>query len=55
MAWRKTLASALIASLSSPRCAVQSDSMQKGTMPMSDLKCNDADGKNVYLYVDKKD
>jgi hypothetical protein len=36
-------------------CEVQSDSMQKAQLPMSDLKCKDADGHHVYLYVSKKD
>jgi hypothetical protein len=36
-------------------CEIQSDSMTKASMPMSDLKCKDADGRNVYLYVTKKD
>lgn len=26
-----------------------------GDLPLSDLKCKDADGNNVYLYVDKKE
>lgn len=36
-------------------CEIQSDSMTNAKMPMSDLKCKDADGRNVYLYVTKKD
>jgi hypothetical protein len=39
-------------------CELQSDSMSnamKSKLPMSDLKCKDADGHNVYLYVSKKD
>jgi hypothetical protein len=36
-------------------CIVPTDSMEKGTLPMSDLKCKDTDGHNVYLYVTKKE
>jgi hypothetical protein len=36
-------------------CELQSDSMENATTPMSDLKCKDADGHNVYLYVSKKE
>lgn len=36
-------------------CVLQTDSMEKGTFPLSDLKCKDADGHNVYLYVTKKE
>ena len=36
-------------------CELQSDSIQKAKMPLSDLKCKDSDGHNVYLYVTKKD
>jgi hypothetical protein len=37
---------------------LQSDSMSNGMkskLPTSDLKCKDADGYNVYLYVSKRD
>lgn len=37
------------------QCELGSDSFKTGTMPMSDLKCKDADGNNVYLYVTKKE
>jgi hypothetical protein len=36
-------------------CELQTDSLQKAKGPLSDLKCKDADGRNVYLYVTKKD
>jgi hypothetical protein len=36
-------------------CKVQSASIEKGTFPLSDLKCKDGDGHNVYLYVSKKE
>jgi len=36
-------------------CSVQSDSIEKGKFPLSDLKCTDGDGHNVYLYVSKKE
>jgi hypothetical protein len=39
-------------------CDIQSDSMSgamESKLPSSDLKCRDADGHNVYLYVSKKD
>ena len=36
-------------------CELRSDSIQKGGMPLSDLKCKDSDGHSVYLYVTKKD
>jgi hypothetical protein len=39
--------------LHSYECTLQSDSMEKATLPMSDLKCRDADGHPVYLYVNK--
>jgi hypothetical protein len=37
------------------QCILQEDSLQKATFPLSDLKCKDADGHNVYLYVNKKE
>jgi hypothetical protein len=37
------------------KCAIQSDSMEKATSVLSDLKCKDGDGHNVYLYVSKKE
>ena len=37
------------------KCTVQSGSTEKATLPMSDLKCEDGDGRNVYLYVSKKE
>jgi hypothetical protein len=36
-------------------CTVQPASIEKTTGPLSDLKCKDGDGHNVYLYVSKKD
>lgn len=36
-------------------CTLQTDSIEKATLPLSDLKCKDADGHNVYLYVNKKE
>lgn len=36
-------------------CKLQTDSLEKATFPLSDLKCKDADGHNVYLYVNKKE
>jgi hypothetical protein len=36
-------------------CALQPDSIEKGPYPLSDLRCKDADGHNVYLYVIKKE
>jgi hypothetical protein len=36
-------------------CTVQSASIEKATFPLSDLKCKDGDGHNVYLYVSKKE
>jgi hypothetical protein len=36
-------------------CAIQSASIEKATLPVSDLKCKDGDGHNVYLYVSKKE
>jgi len=37
------------------KCALQSDSLATAQFPLSDLKCKDADGNNVYLYVSKKE
>ena len=39
--------------LHSYECVVGNDSITKGNM--WDLKCKDADGHNVYLYVSKKE
>ncbi len=36
-------------------CALGDDRIEKATLPLSDLKCKDSDGHNVYLYVDKKE
>jgi hypothetical protein len=36
-------------------CTLQPDSIEKSPYPLSDLKCKDGDGHNVYLYVNKKD
>ena len=36
-------------------CTLQTDSIEKATFPLSDLKCKDGDGHNVYLYVSKKE
>jgi len=36
-------------------CVLQTDRMEKATFPLSDLKCKDAEGHNVYLYVTKKE
>jgi hypothetical protein len=41
--------------LRSCECAVQSDNLEKATLPLSDLKCKDTEGHNVYLYVSKKE
>ncbi len=35
-------------------CTVQ-PSIEKQKVPLSDLKCKDGDGHNVYLYVRKKE
>jgi len=37
------------------QCTLQSDHIEETTGPLSDLKCKDADGHNVYLYVSKKE
>jgi len=37
------------------KCKLQSDSIKKATLLMIDLKCEDGDGHNVYLYVRKKE
>lgn len=36
-------------------CTIQTASLEKATWPLSDLKCKDGDGHNVYLYVTKKE
>jgi hypothetical protein len=36
-------------------CALGDDRIEKAKGPLSDLKCKDSDGRNVYLYVDKKE
>ncbi len=36
-------------------CTVQTGNLEKAPLPLSDLKCKDADGHNVYLYVSKKE
>lgn len=36
-------------------CTIQTSSLEKAALPLSDLKCKDADGHNVYLYVTKKE
>jgi len=36
-------------------CTLETDSIEKATLPLSDLKCRDADGHNAYLYVSKKE
>ena len=36
-------------------CTLQPESIEKGKFPLSDLKCKDGDGHNVYLWVSKKD
>jgi hypothetical protein len=36
-------------------CTVQPASIEKAKFPLSDLKCKDGDGHNVYLYVSKKE
>ena len=36
-------------------CTVQPNAIEKGTFPLSDLKCRDGDGHNTYLYVSKKE
>jgi hypothetical protein len=36
-------------------CNLQTDSLEMTKLPLSDLKCKDADGHNVYLYVNKKE
>ncbi len=36
-------------------CVLGNVSAEKGTGPLSDLKCTDDDGHNVYLYVEKKE
>jgi hypothetical protein len=37
------------------KCAVQSDNIEKAKLPLSDLKCKDGAGHDVYLYVNKKE
>lgn len=38
------------------QCELGNISMEKASkVPLSDLKCNDGEGHNVYLYVDKKE
>jgi len=34
---------------------IPTDNLEKATPPLSDLKCKDAAGHNVYLYVSKKE
>ena len=41
--------------LHSYHCTLGDDRIGKATYPMGDLKCKDADGRDVYLYVDKTD
>jgi hypothetical protein len=41
--------------LRSYECAVQPDNIEKAKLPLSDLRCKDGAGHNVYLYVSKKD
>ncbi len=36
-------------------CTLGDDRIEKATLPLSDLKCKDADGRDVYLYVDRKE
>ena len=36
-------------------CVLGDDRIEKARFPLSDLKCKDSDGHNVYLYVDKKE
>jgi hypothetical protein len=36
-------------------CALNNDPKQEGPGPLSDLKCKDDQGNNVYLYVEKKE
>ncbi len=35
------------------QCTVQPAGIEKQTFPLSDLKCKDGNGHNVYLYVSK--
>jgi len=37
------------------KCEVQPAGIEKQAFPLSDLKCKDGDGHNVYLYVYKKE
>jgi hypothetical protein len=39
------------------KCELQSDKLLTGDakFPLSDLRCKDADGRNVYLYVHKEE
>ena len=36
-------------------CTLQGDNLEKATYPLSDLKCKDGAGHNVYLWVSKKE
>ena len=36
-------------------CLLNNDPKKKDPGPLSDLKCKDDQGNNVYLYVDKKE
>jgi hypothetical protein len=36
-------------------CTLGEDSGEKASGPLSDLKCKDSNGHNVYLYVEKKE
>lgn len=36
-------------------CVVPSDNLEKASYPLSDLKCKDGAGHNVYLYVSKEE
>lgn len=38
------------------KCVLGNDRIEStATLPLSDLKCKDSDGHNVYLYVDKQE
>jgi len=37
------------------KCELGPDDIRDAAMPLSDLKCKDAGGRNVYLYVSKEE
>jgi hypothetical protein len=37
------------------KCELGPDDIRDAALPLSDLKCKDASGRNVYLYVSKEE